>query len=130
MPLIRYEILDHAEVGAPCPCGRGLPVVKRILGRQRNMVTFPDGHRHWPSTGYKEWSVRLPILQAQIVQRSPTTVEAKLVPSRPLTNAEEMEFVAILHRSLGHPFEIIFSYHQEIPRSAGGKFEDFISEVT
>jgi phenylacetate-CoA ligase len=129
MPLIRYEILDHAEVGAPCPCGRGLPVLNRVLGRQRNMVTFPDGRRHWPSTGYKEWSVRLPILQGQIVQRSLTTIEAKLVPSRPLTAAEESEFTAILHRSLGYPFKIIFSYHQEIPRSAGGKFEDFYSEV-
>ncbi|MBA3033953.1 MAG: phenylacetate--CoA ligase family protein [Gammaproteobacteria bacterium] len=129
MPLIRYEILDHAEVGASCPCGRGLPVLKRILGRQRNMVTFPNGHRHWPSTGYKEWSTRLPILQAQIVQRSLTIVEAKLVPTRPLTPADETEFAAILHRSLGYPFEIVFSYHQKIPRSAGGKFEDFLSEV-
>jgi len=130
MPLIRYETGDYAEVGEPCPCGRELPVLKRILGRQRNMVVFPSGHRHWPSTGYKEWSVRLPIKQAQIVQRSLTTVEAKLVPSRPLTSAEEAEFAAILHRSLGHPFDIKFSYHQEIPRSSGGKFEDFISEVT
>lgn len=38
MPLIRYEIGDHAEVGAPCPCGRGLPVLKRI-GRAEH--SFP-----------------------------------------------------------------------------------------
>lgn len=129
MPLIRYETLDYAEVGATCSCGRGLPVLNRILGRQRNLVTLPDGRRYWPSTGYKEWGGRLPIRQAQIVQRSLTTVEAKLVPSRPLMPAEEAEFAAILHRSLGHPFEIIFSYHQKIQRSAGGKFEDFVSEV-
>ncbi|MEW6514162.1 MAG: phenylacetate--CoA ligase family protein [Pseudomonadota bacterium] len=130
MPLIRYELLDYAEVGPTCSCGRGLPVLKRIMGRQRNLVALPDGRRYWPSTGYKEWGGRLPIRQAQIVQRSLSIVEAKLVLSRPLLPAEETEFVTILHRSLGHPFEIIFSYHQEIPRSAGGKFEDFISEVT
>ncbi|MCK4705298.1 MAG: phenylacetate--CoA ligase family protein, partial [Gammaproteobacteria bacterium] len=28
-PLIRYELGDYAEVGEPCPCGRGLPVLKR-----------------------------------------------------------------------------------------------------
>jgi phenylacetate-coenzyme A ligase PaaK-like adenylate-forming protein len=33
MPLIRYETGDTAEVGAPCPCGRGLPVLTRIMGR-------------------------------------------------------------------------------------------------
>lgn len=32
MPLIRYDIGGAAEVGAPCPCGRGLPVLTRILG--------------------------------------------------------------------------------------------------
>jgi phenylacetate-CoA ligase len=33
MPLIRYELGDTAEVGAPCACGRGLPVLTRILDR-------------------------------------------------------------------------------------------------
>lgn len=130
MPLIRYEILDYAEVGPTCSCGRGLPVLKRILGRERNLLTLPDGRRYWPSTGYKEWGGKLPIRQAQIVQRSLTVIEAKLVTSRPMKPEEEAELTAILYRSLGHPFEIIFSYQQEIPRSAGGKFEDFISEVS
>ena len=33
MPLVRYDTGDLAEVGAPCPCGRGLPVLQRIVGR-------------------------------------------------------------------------------------------------
>ena len=33
MPLIRYDIGDLAELGAPCPCGRGLPVIRRFAGR-------------------------------------------------------------------------------------------------
>ena len=32
MPLIRYDLRDHARLGAPCPCGRGLPVLEEILG--------------------------------------------------------------------------------------------------
>jgi phenylacetate-CoA ligase len=32
-PLIRYDLGDRAEVGAPCACGRGLPVIARVLGR-------------------------------------------------------------------------------------------------
>jgi phenylacetate-CoA ligase len=31
MPLIRYEVGETAEVGAPCACGRGLPVLTRIM---------------------------------------------------------------------------------------------------
>jgi phenylacetate-CoA ligase len=34
MPLIRYDTGDTAEVGAPCPCGRGLPVLTRIFSRE------------------------------------------------------------------------------------------------
>jgi len=49
MPLIRYSILDYAEVGDPCPCGRTLPTLRRILGRQRNMARRPDGSSFWPS---------------------------------------------------------------------------------
>jgi len=42
MPLVRYETGDFAEVGDPCPCGRGLPVLRRVVGRPRNMrVTAP-----------------------------------------------------------------------------------------
>ncbi|MDQ7008381.1 MAG: phenylacetate--CoA ligase family protein, partial [Acidobacteriota bacterium] len=55
MPLIRYEIGDYAELGAPCPCGRGLPVLRRILGRRRNMLVTPDGRRHWPSFPARIW---------------------------------------------------------------------------
>jgi phenylacetate-coenzyme A ligase PaaK-like adenylate-forming protein len=47
------RIGDYAEVGAPCPCGRGLPVLKRIMGRYRNLLTLPDGTRRWPRLGYE-----------------------------------------------------------------------------
>ncbi|HKF70368.1 MAG TPA: hypothetical protein VKB68_01360 [Stellaceae bacterium] len=33
LPLIRYEVGETAEVGAPCSCGRGLPVLTRINPR-------------------------------------------------------------------------------------------------
>ena len=36
MPLLRYEIGDEAEVGEPCACGRGLPVLSRIVGRTQD----------------------------------------------------------------------------------------------
>jgi phenylacetate-coenzyme A ligase PaaK-like adenylate-forming protein len=35
-PLIRYELGDLAEFGAPCACGRSLPVISRVLGRSRS----------------------------------------------------------------------------------------------
>lgn len=129
MPLIRYEIGDLAEAGDPCPCGRGLPVIKRILGRQRNLITLPDGSQHYPITGYQSWMEILPIRQMQIVQKSLQEVEIKLVTARPFTSDEQEKLNRVLHDSLGYPFQLNYTYHQDIPRGAGGKFEDIISEV-
>jgi phenylacetate-CoA ligase len=33
MPLVRYDLGDLAEAGNPCACGRGLPVLRRIVSR-------------------------------------------------------------------------------------------------
>lgn len=33
MPLLRYEVGDYAVVGESCPCGRGLPVITKLLRR-------------------------------------------------------------------------------------------------
>ncbi len=32
-PLIRFELGDYAQVGEPCACGRGLPVLNQIFSR-------------------------------------------------------------------------------------------------
>lgn len=129
MPFIRYELMDYATVGEPCPCGRGLPVINNILGRQRNLVTLPDGRRYWPLIGYHTWIGLAPIEQVQIIQKSLNSVEAKLVMPRPFTNDEKTKFIQILQDALGHPFAIDITYHEHIPRSPGGKYEDFVSEV-
>lgn len=47
MPLLRYDVGDYAELGESCPCGRGLPVLVRILGREQNMLTLPSGEKRW-----------------------------------------------------------------------------------
>ncbi|GGG47904.1 hypothetical protein GCM10011403_01190 [Pseudohongiella nitratireducens] len=43
MPLIRYELGDLAEWGEPCSCGRPMPVLKKIWGRERHLIKRPDG---------------------------------------------------------------------------------------
>jgi len=129
MPLIRYEIMDYAEAREACPCGRGLPVIRQVLGRQRNLITLPDGSQHWPRTGYSTWIEIAPIEQIQLVQKSLHQIEVRLVMPRPLTPDEQNRMIPTLQKSLGYAFQVSFSYHDEICRSASGKFEDFISEV-
>jgi phenylacetate-CoA ligase len=46
MPLIRYVSGDEVEVSddqGPCRCGRTLPLVRRVVGRSRDVLRTPDG---------------------------------------------------------------------------------------
>lgn len=129
MPLLRYANGDYAEAGGACSCGRGLPVLERILGRQRNMVTLPGGRQHWPSFPSEAWLGIAPIRQIQLVQRTVEQIEARLVLPRDLTADEETRLVAALQECLGHPFRIALNRVEQIPRAANFKYEDFVSEV-
>ncbi len=128
-PLIRYEVGDFAEVGPPCPCGRGLPVINQILGRVRNMLLYPDGKRIWPILSSGAFAEIEVIEQHQVVQKTLEKLEIRLVARRSLTTEESDALRNTICNKLGYPFDIAFSYHDKIERSKGGKFEDFKSEV-
>jgi len=127
-PLVRYAIGDHAEVGAPCACGRTLPVLRRILGRSRNLVVYPDGTRRWPRVGFGRYREIAPVIQYQLVQKSRSAIEVRLVVAKPLVPAEEAALGNLIRESLGYPFTLDFAYYPyRIPRGSGGKFEEFVN---
>lgn len=132
-PLVRYALGDHAEMGGPCPCGRGLPTVRRIVGRSRNLILMPDGNRMWPSLGGfgpEGYLHVVPIRQFQYVQTEREKIEVRLVTERPLTPEEERLIVERSQRTLGHPFHLEFRYFEDrLPASPSGKFEDFVCLV-
>lgn len=128
-PLLRYEVGDYAEVGEPCPCGRGLPVIRRILGRQRNMLRLPDGRCHWPILNYKAMNTIVPLRQLRMIQVELERIEVDIVTRHRPDEATELRLGEEIQRNLGYPFKLEFHYVDAIPRSAGGKFEDFMSRV-
>lgn len=129
-PLIRYELRDYAEVGPPCACGRTLPTLKRILGRQRNMIVLPTGQRYWPLVGLHHFREAARILQYQLVQHALDDVELRLVVAERPDAAAEARLIDIVQRALGHPFPLRLTYVQgDLARTPGGKFEEFVSHV-
>ena len=126
-PLLRYANGDYAEQGPECPCGRGLPTLKRIIGRERNMVQLPDGRRHWPVTG-REFGYLPEVRQYQLIQHSLEEVEVRLVvEGGQLDQPREHAFGRVVTRWLGHPFKYRYTYFKErIPHHPSGKFEEFI----
>ncbi len=127
MPLIRYAVGDLAEAGSPCACGRGLPVLARVLGRLRSMVRLPNGELHYANfqdllKGFDQ------INQFQIVRVAEQALEMKLVAARELEAGEAEALAARVRERFKYSFAVAFSYHDEIERSAGGKFEDYRSD--
>jgi len=130
MPLIRYELRDYAKVGSACSCGRGLPLLESILGRNRNMVMLPNGEKHWPLVGFAEYRAIAPVRQYQLIQHTLEEIEVRLVTDRPLVMEEETRLTEVIQHALGWPFRLQFAYFEhEIPRGVGGKFEEFVSKV-
>jgi len=125
-PLIRYDLGDYATVGEPCPCRRGSPVIRQVLGRVRNLVRTPDGRRYWPVELGKLRSMS-PVRQFQYVQSTPDTIQLRLVLNRPLTEEEHNQAVEFVREALGYPFQVEIRPVQNIERGPTGKFEEFLS---
>src|SRR5262249_2116282 len=106
---------DHAEAVPPCACGRGLPVIARILDRTRNMVRMPDGRLHWAAPERPRFAAIAPIIQ---IAQTAAGIEMKLVARRAPTAAEARG----LRPPLGHPFAIAFSSHDAIAHAGAAAF--------
>jgi phenylacetate-CoA ligase len=128
-PLLRYEIGDIAVPGAPCACGRGLPVIERVAGRVRNMMTLPGGERRFPAFDSGFYGELGPVRQYQIVQKTRERLELHVVAERALTADEEAAIKRRLLDRLQQEFEVEFVRRDAIPRGPGGKYEEFMSEV-
>ena len=129
MPLIRYESGDYAEVGSSCSCGRKLPVLTRIHGRQRNMVMLPGGQCHWPSFPAEMWLGVAPVEQFQLVQRDLMVIEVNYLMSCELADEQKRRLEDLLAARLGYRFRFEWVRREAISHGANHKFEDFVSEI-
>ena len=128
-PLIRYEIGDYATVGEPCACGRGLPLLTRVMGRARNLMILPDGNKRFPELRAGGFEQIAPIRQFQLVQRTRLDLALSLVMAEPLTVAQEARIRDLVAEKFGRGFRLAITLRDDIPRAANGKFEEFRCEV-
>lgn len=124
-PVIRYDLGDYAEVGSECTCGRHLPTLKRILGRERGMFVKPDGSQFWPrggGRGIKTFKVR----QFQMIQHALDDIEYRMVTDEPLTESQVQEAITSIESVFEMPGTVrIVRYENEIPLK-NGKYEESI----
>jgi phenylacetate-CoA ligase len=131
MPFIRYDIGDLAVAAhGPCPCGRTLPRLVTILGRQRGVFTFPDGAQYspwrWKRLFYRPLNAR----QVQFLQTAPDRIDVRYVPNNG-AGPPDPAMIEHIGRTGIHPMVVCRAVPvAEFPRSPSGKIEDSISLVT
>ena len=129
-PLIRYEIGDWAEVGERCSCGRGLPTIRRFVGREHSILNRPDGTRIWPIFYGIRMNEIAPVRQYQFRQKTLTSMEFRCFTEEPLTFEQREGLIALVQNALGYPYELdLIEYRQPLPTTGRGKFQEFIREI-
>jgi phenylacetate-CoA ligase len=128
-PIIRYDIGDYAEVGEPCTCGRHLPTLKRILGRERGLFVRADGSKFWPTAGQQRIERVVAMRQWQMIQHSLTDIEYRMVTDEPLTEEQHSKLTEIVNKNLGFKSEVrIVNYQGTLPLF-NGKYEESVCLV-
>lgn len=129
MPMIRYDIGDFAvQGGHDCPCGSRLMRIEKVLGRSRNIFRFRDGSQRHPR-GFSDILNYLAFTQIQIVQTSLDHVEVRYVADPARNARDEAAVTAFLRQTLHGDIGVSLVEVNALPRSASGKFEDFLSLV-
>jgi len=129
MPLVRYDTGDYAEAGGACPCGRGLPTLRRILGRHRNRLFHPDGEVSWPNLSSLPWQELAPGLRRfQLRQHSDLSLLLRYEAGERFTPDECARISDTLRQHLRCTLPLAFEQVAELPLSVAGKLEDFVSE--
>jgi len=120
MPLIRYEISDWAELGSgPCPCGRGLPLLVKLVGRAGQYVYGRDG-RWIISHAFLEPLYDKPVEGVRLIQDEPGRIRVLLQRSR-LTEADFAEVRRRYDETHEGTLDVDFVLLDELPPTPSGK---------
>jgi len=123
MPLIRYRIGDVAELThEPCPCGRGLPRLRKVVGRTTDFLVATDGSL---VSGIAMWALLREAEfpgQAQFIQERKGEVTARIAGRDRIGPGGMERLEKALRRYLGADMGLRFEYVEQIEPTPSGKY--------
>lgn len=129
MPFIRYANGDRAIAGfSACDCGRGLPLLKKVVGRRLDMLIGSDG-RMIPGEFFPHLVKDFPsISRFQVVQEEPHRVRFAIVAPT-MTDGDRATFERLVRDAMGADVRVEFEPVSHIPLTAAGKLQVVINRV-
>jgi phenylacetate-CoA ligase len=131
MPLIRYRVGDVVTLAdKPCPCGRGLPLLATVEGRDADYVLTPAGNLISGISLTENFATLIPgTAQLQIVQESRTRLLVRLVPDDKFTEASRRTMAALVFDLFGPTMTFDTELVDAIPQEPSGKYRFCVSKV-
>jgi phenylacetate-CoA ligase len=131
MPLIRYKVED---MGVPtdrfCSCGRGLPLMERVTGRQADFLKRSDGSLVAGVSLIERTLTAIPgIAQMQLIQDDLYYLCAKIVKDDDFTETSERRLHDELGTVFGDAVSIELQYVSSLDQTISGKYRFAICNV-
>lgn len=130
-PFIRYRTGDMAVMASePCPCGRGLPVLKEVFGRSTDFVRTQSGNAMHALALIYEVRDKPGVRAFKFTQEADYSLELQLVAGPELTTEVEADIRAGILRRMGDDAALTIRRVAKIPPEKSGKYRYVVSRVT
>jgi len=132
MPFIRYQVED---MGMPtdrkCSCGRGLPLMERVVGRTADFLIRKDGSRVAGISLIENTLTKIPgIEQMQIIQEKLDYMIIKLVQGKGYSEDSQNQIKLYFKNLFGEDISIDIHSIESIQPELSGKYRFSICKVT
>jgi phenylacetate-CoA ligase len=129
-PFVRYRTGDIGVLDTHlCRCGRGLPLIREILGRSTDYVVAQDGTR-MPGTALTYVLREMPGIAAfRIVQETRELLRVQVVPAGNWSAAIEDRIRTGLRARLGRATRVEVQVTDRIAPERSGKYRYIVSHV-
>ena len=125
MPFINYAPGDRAVAGARCACGRGLPTLARLEGRDSEVIRTPQGREITGGLLGQLLTFVIGIIpyvwEYQVVQTAPDAVTLRIVPTPRFTPAFGVTLRRELESFLAPGMAVTVECVDGIPLEPSGK---------
>lgn len=117
MPFIRYNLNDRGvPLEETCSCGRGLPLMKLVVGRDDDFLILPSGKRISPRVVIPLFELANGVQEFRVIQKKKDLIQVDLVPHADFTRERRMQLEKEFKDTLGEPVDVVINECQELPR--------------
>jgi phenylacetate-CoA ligase len=131
MPLIRYEVGDLATASdSTCPCGRGLPVIERVVGRTADCFQRRDGSRIAGISLVERTLTAVPgLAQLQLIQHGLSSVEARAVVGGDVGSSLDQMLKEKIDEAFGYDVDLNLTVVDALTPEPNGKYRFTICRI-